>query len=245
MLQTMNNNTTTTTTKSCHNIFNDLVNGEYITRNTLGVFNQSFFAIEKGIVRELNCGDFCCPDCGDIYYFGRSTAFSQSLVPNVFTENDLTPSGKLECCINYIGLDITESGLNSMGIPGDNDTIISVGYDLCTTGNFNTCLTQLQSILAPGQYNDLLVASGGGIVEYSTIGGSSMLCKIITQLQLSPVYTPQLLYDYLFKLISDYTGIVISCNFESIHGTGEQSIVGGSFDRWSIFGGFGGAVPVN
>lgn len=208
MLQTMNNNTTTTT-KSCHNTFYDLINGEYINRNTLGALNQSFFAIDKGIVHSINCGDYCCPDCGGIYYFGKATRFSQVIVPNVFKVDDLTPSAKLECCVKYIGLDITQSGLNSMVIYGDVNT--PVGYDLCTTGNFNTCLQQLQSILTPTQYNDLLVASDGGIVEYSTFGGSSMLCNIISQIQLSPAYTPELLYNYLYKLISEKEGFVIKC----------------------------------
>lgn len=244
MLQTMNNNTTTTTTVDCKNIFNELVNGKYIHRNTLAALTQSFFAIESGISYTINC-DYCCPDCGDVYFFGSASEFAEAFVPSgVFTENDLTPSGKLECCVNYAGLRPAEEVLGNMIIPdpsGDPGIGVPVGYTLCTTGNFNTCLQQLQNILTPQQYESLL--SGlDGIVEYSTINGSSMLCNIITQLQLSPVYTPDLLFDYLTRLLGFYGSIVISCNVNTLDG---QNIVGATFDKWSIYTGYGdgGAVP--
>lgn len=246
MLQTMNNNTTSTTTIACHNIFNDLVNGEYIYRNTLAALNGAINIITKGILSNINC-DYCCPGCGGIYYFGRAATFTEAFVPSgVFTENDLTPSGKLECCINYAGFAPAEEVFGFMQIPDvENPGLyIPVGYELCTTGNFNSCLQQLQNILGTSLYNDLLSESEGGIVEYSTINGSSMLCNLISQIQLSPVYTPQLLYDFLVRLFDQHAAIVISCNIQNTLGTVGPNIVGAPFDKWSIFTGFGGfATP--
>ena len=232
----MNNNTTSTTTVPCVNIFNELVNGKYIYRNTTAALNNALSIVTKGIVRNQNC-KYCCPNCGDFYFFGKATTFVNGFVSSgLFTEDDLTPFGKLECCVNYIGDD--SAILDNMYIPNPadpNDPEIGtpIGYDLCTTGNFSTCMDELRDEIGVTAFNDLIDLSEGGLVEYSTIGGSSMICNFISQIKLSPVYTPSLLYAYLRDLIAQNNfGIVISCNTKDVTGLNEPNIVAGLFETW-------------
>lgn len=241
----MNNNTTTTTTVDCKNIFNELVNGELLVRNTIGGINIGLVPITKGIVASTNC-KYCCPTCGDLYYFGSATLFptfiDSVIEGGLITLEDLTLSGKLECCINttnpdYLNLDIPIPN------PNDPDNSISAGVTQCTNSNFNTCLQNLQSIISASQYQEIMDI---GIIEYSQIGSSSMLCKFITQIQQSPLYTPNFLFEMLKRFLqpsttpgtSNIEAIVIECK--------DGLIMGGSYESWLKLNDIGGgAVPAS
>jgi hypothetical protein len=77
----------------------------------------------------------------------------------------------------------------------------------CTNVQFTQCLQQLQTIIGNTNFNVLLAL---GIIEYSTVLNKTTICEIIQEIQLSPVYSPTLLFE-CFKIILN-KGIVVGCN---------------------------------
>jgi hypothetical protein len=213
----MTNNTTSTTTKklTCHNVFEDLIDGSMIKYHTFSQIELFAQTLTKGIV-STNCNK-CCPGCGDVYFLGGASYYAPftSQYFNVLNPQLLTPENKLPCCLNIAAN--PETVETYLTTPIQNNE--APDYTLCTSGNFNSCLQQLQNILSPEQYAAIIDI---GIVEYSNIAGKSMLCTFISQIQKSPVYSANLLYDTLLYILA-YRTVSISC----IH----PFIFGGSYDK--------------
>lgn len=118
----------------------------------------------------------CCPDC-NIYYLGNILRFLQ------YAE---TYGGPFNCCLNtFIGVEPRIVLQESIG---------ALPQTCCN--NFNSCINEILSLHKNDCYDcednflnqieSILGGAGlleGGIVEYGTINGRSLLCDLITALK--------------------------------------------------------------
>lgn len=191
--------TTTSTTTSapvnCANPIFRLLDATYLKKSD---YTSVLFAVtsllQKGSISD-NC-KYCCPDCQDLYILSSYNDYT-SLI------NDIPLINQYPCCKN-----ISRPSGNTIG---------------CTTTNFLTCLNNLKTIIGVTNYNTLL-NDYGGFVEYSKIAGNaSMICALLTELQNSPAYSPELVFNF-FKSILEL-GIVVYCFNSSVSVTSVNSFI--------------------
>jgi hypothetical protein len=184
--------------------YGDLCNPE-ITPSPIVCVDPLKYFIERAIACENlvdlldnglflpNC-DYCCPDCED-YVIGSTDKYLEYL--GIF-------GGTNPCCFNY-GVDDDRLADLELYIP----TILPTneiynGYNVgtgCTGSTFVTGLGLLEPIT-----NDYSEIINLGIMEQSTINGSSGLSTIVNEL--SSLGSLQV-YDFVWNLLNK--GLVITC----------------------------------
>jgi hypothetical protein len=143
-----------------------------------------------------NC-DYCCPDCND-YVIGSTDKYLEYL--GVF-------GGDNPCCFNYgvdnARLDDLEQYVEATNLILPTNEIHS-GYNVgtgCTGTTFVTGLDLLET--KTSDYSEILNL---GIMEQSTINGSSGLSTIVNELS---DFDPNQVYDFMTNLLNE--GLVITC----------------------------------
>jgi len=147
-----------------------------------------------------NC-DLCCPDCTETnrYVLSSLSAFG-TYYSAVYSDTCLPP-----CCIE---IDSALTSYVSSSLPVLFETI-PAPTNCCNT-NFNECSQRIKAILGASAN---LVYSNLGIVEESTINGSTTLCILADFLDSLPVaFTAAYKAAFLVEILQ--VGLVIDCRPE-------------------------------
>ena len=156
-----------------------------------------------------NC-DLCCPDCTETHrYVLASVEAYAYYYTSVYSETCLPP-----CCIEIDAtLNAYTSGL--VNRQQENTSLIEIFQTIppptnCCGTNFKECSERIRTILGPNAndiYNIL------GIVEESTINGSTTLCILADFLESLPVvWTTVTKAEFLAAILE--LGLVIDCRPE-------------------------------
>lgn len=128
---------------------------------------------------------FCCPTCNSDVYFFGSEQEFIQL-------SEAYPPVE-QCCVNSV---TTEGSTIN-----------------CPSTNFTSCLNTLKNIIGQTRYDELLI---DGLFEAGTIaGGKTMICKLIEELQKSPAYSADLVYNFFSAL--QQTSILVYCDDQRVY----------------------------
>lgn len=196
----------TTKTNACINPVSYMLNATY-TDTANPTSEQFITAIENYLdAGELltNC-NFCCPDCEDTNRYVLASAEVFAEYYDTFYNNSTCPP---PCCIE---VDASLTAMSTSTPPAKSlSTVFSENPPItnCCGTNFSECSQALKNVLGVSKS---LVYQVNGIVEESTISGSTTLCIIATFLQ-NTTYTDVQQAAIVNAILEK--GLVINCRPE-------------------------------
>lgn len=167
-----------------------------INHDITNFVQQATAFLNSGIIVSNDAG-LCCPDCVNkyaFYFLGSLSKFST--LATTFKFNTTSPSCKAPCCLNIYSDSTRNATYNAL---------IKVKPECCDT-NFTAEVSNIGQII-----NDPALFSTMGLIEFSTIGQSSSIGKLVSFISAKYTGITEAEWTTILTALFSTLGLVVKC----------------------------------